>query len=273
LARHVDAPDWRIMDCRFDLMKTEAGRQWYHEAHIPNALYAHLEEDLSGPHSNTTGRHPLPDVSVLAGRFSQWGITRDTQLVVYDGQAGALASRLWWLSRWLRHDKVAVLNGGFAAWQEAGLPVSSDVPTILPSDFQASANDALWVSSEIVKEAMEKGTAIVVDARDEARYLGEVEPLDKVAGHIPGSINSPFENNLDAQGKFLTPDKLQAQISQNVTNFTGKKIIHSCGSGVTACHNILAMEIIGLKGSLLYPGSWSEWITDPNRPVSREKES
>ncbi len=273
LARQVDTPNWRVMDCRFDLMNKGAGLQEYREGHIPHALYVHLEDDLSGQPTPQTGRHPLPEAGILADKFAGWGIGTDTQLVVYDGQSGALASRLWWLSRWLGHERVAVLNGGFAAWQAAGLPVDKATPEYKPADFHASVNNSLWVSTDTLQQQLASAEALLIDARDEARFRGEVEPLDKVAGHIPGSVNSPFEWNLDANGKFLTPEKLQARFSQIVTNATGKKIIHSCGSGVTACHNILAMEIIGLSGSLLYPGSWSEWITDPIRPVSRQKES
>ena len=273
LARHVDAPDWRIIDCRFDLANKAAGRQAYAEAHIPNAVYAHLEEDLSGPHTAESGRHPLPSAQVLADRFSNWGIDEKTQIVAYDGQSGALASRLWWLSRWLGHDRVAVLNGGFAAWQAAAYPSNGLIPTITARTFRARVDDTLWISSRDLQTQLAQGDVLLLDARDEARFRGEVEPLDKIAGHIPGSLNSPFEWNLDTDGKFLTPGKLQAHFSQIATKFRGKKIIHSCGSGVTACHNILAMEIMGLSGSLLYPGSWSEWITDPNRPVIRQKES
>ena len=273
LARHVDAPGWRIIDCRFDLMNKEAGQQRYAEAHIPNALYAHLEDDLSGPQSAGTGRHPLPSADLLADRFSSWGIDGQTQIVAYDGQSGALASRLWWLSRWLGHDRVAVLSGGFAAWQSAGFSTNARLPEITATRFSARVDDSLWISTRDLQTQLDKGKALLVDAREEARFRGEVEPLDKIAGHIPGSVNSPFEWNLDVDGKFLTPEKLQAHLSQILTNFTEKKIIHSCGSGVTACHNILAMEIIGLSGSLLYPGSWSAWITDPKRPVSGLKES
>ena len=273
LAQHLDSPDWRIMDCRFDLADKAAGWWAYQSGHIPNALYAHLEEDLSGPVTKQSGRHPLPDAADLASRFAAWGIGPNTQLVVYDGRPGALASRLWWLSRWLGHEAVAVLNGGFAAWCEAGLPVSQAIPQVSPKEFTARVNDALWLSTEAVQTQLARGEIRLIDARDEARFKGMVELLDRVAGHIPGSVNMPFEKNLDASGKFLTPEKLQANFSQTVADFTINNVVHSCGSGVTACHNILAMEIIGLTGSRLYPGSWSEWITDPNRPVSTEKDA
>ena len=273
LARHLGAPTWRVMDCRFDLMDKSAGRQAYTKAHIPGALYAHLEEELSGPVSEKTGRHPLPEAAALAECFSRWGIGNDSQLVVYDDRSGALASRLWWLSRWLGHPQVAVLNGGLAAWQAAGLPLSRELPVVEPASFRAEVDDTLWVSTDELQTELDDENIRLIDARGEARFRGEVEPLDRVAGHIPGSINYPFERNLDASGKFLTPQEIQGQLSGTVTDFTGKKIIHSCGSGVTACHNILAMEIMGLSGSLLYPGSWSEWITDPARAISRGKES
>lgn len=252
-------------------MDKDAGLRGYHEAHIPNALYAHLEHDLSGPHTASTGRHPLPAADQLTKRFGEWGIGPDTQLVVYDGQAGALASRLWWLSRWLGHERVAVLNGGFAAWCEDNHPLNQSIPAISPIEFIANVNDNLWVSTVALQEQLANEEILLIDARDEVRFRGEEEPLDKVAGHIPGSVNLPFEKNLDASGKFLTSGRLQGHLPQTVTDSTTKKIVHYCGSGVTACHNILAMEIIGLSGSRLYPGSWSEWITDPSRPISIAK--
>lgn len=273
LAQHVDAPDWRIIDCRFDLADKHAGRRCYHQGHIPNALYADLEDDLSGQITPMTGRHPLPDAAVLAKRFGEWGIGPATQLVAYDGQNGALASHLWWLSRWLGHDRVAVLNGGFASWIEAHYPQVTTIPEVTPSKFNPTVKNQLQVSSEALQQCLAHEEVLLIDARDEARFHGESEPLDKVAGHIPGSLNLPFEKNLDASGKFLTPAQLLANFLPTVNHFHPKKIVHSCGSGVTACHNILAMEIIGLSGSLLYPGSWSEWITNPNRPVCMAKES
>lgn len=273
LAQHIDAPAWRIMDCRFDLMDKEAGLRSYREAHIPNALYAHLEHDLSGPHAAITGRHPLPEAAQLAQRFCEWGIGAETQLVVYDGQNGALASRLWWLSRWLGHDRVAVLNGGLTAWCESNWPTSQSIPAITPTEFIPGVNDDLWVTTAVLQQLLANKEILLIDARDEARFRGEVEPLDKVAGHIPGAMNWPFETNLDTSGKFLTPEKLQANLPQKVTNSVINKFVHSCGSGVTACHNILAMEIMGLSGSRLYPGSWSEWITDPRRPIRTVKDA
>lgn len=273
LAKHIDADNWRVMDCRFDLSDKVAGRRSYDAGHLPNALFAHLEEDLSGPLGDRSGRHPLPAAKALENKFSDWGIDNATQLVVYDGQAGALASRLWWLSRWLGHESVAVLNGGYRAWCEAGLPVTRAVPSIVRKGFVARVDNALWLTSDEVEQELARGEIRLIDARDAIRFSGEAEPLDKRAGHIPGSVNLPFEGNLDASGRFLTPQDLQARFSGTVSDFALKNIVHSCGSGVTACHNILAMEIIGLTGSRLYPGSWSEWIAGPDRQIRIGKDA
>ncbi|NJM13751.1 MAG: sulfurtransferase [Synechococcaceae cyanobacterium SM1_2_3] len=268
LNAHLDDPRWIVMDCRFNLADTEAGRQAYQHSHLPGARYAHLDEDLSSPITPTTGRHPLPDPARLAHKLGEWGIDRQSQIVAYDDLGGMLAAaRLWWLLRWLGHEACAVLDGGFAAWRRDGLPVTAEAPVIQPRLFDAQPDDRLWLSSEQV-QALTPDQA-VLDARGAARFRGEQEPIDPVAGHIPGAINLPTDGNLTADGRFLPTVELRARFDAALAGRPPAQIIHSCGSGVTACHNLLAMEAAGLSGSRLYPGSWSEWIRDPERPIAQ----
>lgn len=272
LAAHLDDPAWRIMDCRFDLFKPAAGLADYQAGHIPGALYADLDRDLAGPVTSCTGRHPLPDEADFIRTLESWGIRPDTQVVVHDGLNGALAVRLWWMLRWVGHKRVALLDGGFKTWQDEGRPQEVTVITYPVSQYSANVNDSLWLSVEEVEQGLKNNQIVIIDARDEGRYSGkDDDPFDKVAGHIPNAHNIPFMGNLDSNGKFLTPERLRQRFLQTVTNNPKKLLVHSCGSGITACHNILAMEIAGLGGNLLYPGSWSEWITDQSRQVISEK--
>lgn len=267
LAEHLNDPRWVVFDCRFILTDPEGGRRLYSQGHVPGARYAHLDDDLSSPVTATSGRHPLPDPEVLARKLGEWGVGADTQVVVYDDSFGSMAVRLWWLLRWLGHDAVALLDGGFPRWKRDKYSLVTDLPAIRPDVFAARPNDAAWVSVDQVLTARDGGCARIFDARPEDRFTGEREPLDKVAGHIPGTCNWSFEENLDMGGTFLPADELRGNYLQLLNGATPDHVIHTCGSGVTACHNILAMEIAGLPGSRLYPGSWSEWITDPARPV------
>ena len=272
LAQHLHDPQWIVFDCRFALTRPESGRQAYAKSHIPGARYAHLNEDLSGPITPASGRHPLPDPGLLAGKLGQWGVDRDKQVVVYDDSFGSMAVRLWWLLRWLGHDAVALLDGGFPAWLKQGRELDADIPDVRPTEFHPAQNDSLWVDSEAVLAALRQ-KRVIIDARAEERFTGFIEPLDKVAGHIPGSLNAPFEDNLDMRGNFLKPEELRAQYESLLHSAPPGEVIHLCGSGVTACHNLLAMELAGLPGGKLYVGSWSEWITDPSRPIwSKSKE-
>ena len=272
LAQHLHDPQWIVFDCRFALTRPESGRQAYAKSHIPGARYAHLNEDLSGPVTPASGRHPLPDPGLLASKLGQWGVDRDKQVVVYDDSFGSMAVRLWWLLRWLGHDAVALLDGGFPAWLKQGRELDADIPEVHPTEFHPAQNDSLWVDSEAVLAALRQ-KRVIIDARAEERFTGFIEPLDKVAGHIPGSLNAPFEDNLDMRGNFLKPEELRAQYESLLHGAPPGEVIHMCGSGVTACHNLLAMELAGLPGSKLYAGSWSEWITDPSRPIwSKSKE-
>jgi thiosulfate/3-mercaptopyruvate sulfurtransferase len=268
LALHLDDPDWVVVDCRFTLTDTEAGRQSYQQGHIPGARYAHLDEDLSAPITPTRGRHPLPDPDVLAGKLGRWGISDNTQVVVYDATFGSMAARLWWLLRWLGHPRVALLDGGFPRWQREGFPVTGNAPRITPATFTARLDDSLRVDAGVVERIRNAPDHVLLDARAEERFAGDIEPLDKVAGHVPGAVNLPWEDNLDFGGNYLTPEELRALYAEKAGTTTPQHVVHMCGSGVTACHSVLAMEHAGLKGSKLYAGSWSEWITDPKRPVA-----
>jgi thiosulfate/3-mercaptopyruvate sulfurtransferase len=266
--QHLADPGWIFIDCRFTLTNPEVGHVAWHRGHIPGARYAHLDNDLSAPKSATTGRHPLPAPGSLADRLSAWGVDEAKQVVVYDDSFGAMAGRLWWLLRWLGHEAVALLDGGIQRWQKEGRPLDSMAPQITPAHFVARPNPALLVDAAEVMAATAEPGRLLLDARSEERFLGEIEPLDKVAGHIPGSRNRPFEDNLDLGGTFLSPEELRESYLEQLGKTTPGHVIHLCGSGVTACHNVLAMEAAGLKGSKLYIGSWSEWITDPARPVA-----
>ena len=266
LARHLDDPDWVIFDCRFTLTELEAGRRAYEREHIPGARYAHLEEDLSSPVTQQTGRHPLPDPGELAEKLGRWGVGPDSQVAAYDDTFGAIASRMWWLLRWLGHDAVAVLDGGLPRWCREGRPLTDELPAPRPRRFEPRRRDDMWVGTSRVGALAREG--VLIDARAEERFLGDVEPLDKVAGHVPGAVNIPYEDNLDVDGSFLPPDDLRALYGDLCAGRPPEGVAHMCGSGVTACHNILAMEAAGLNGSVLYPGSWSEWILDPGRPVA-----
>lgn len=267
LNAHLDDPCWVIMDCRFSLSDPGAGRRAYAESHLPGARYAHLDEDLSGPITPATGRHPLPDPARLARKLGDWGIGNDTQVIAYDDMGGILAAaRLWWLLRWLGHRACAVLDGGFPAWRRAGLPLTAQPPTVQPRRFEGRPDDRLWLTTAQVETLADP--EVVLDARAAARYRGELEPIDPVAGHIPGAVNAPTEDNLTADGQFRPADQQRERFLALLDGRPPTAIVHACGSGVTACHNLLAMEAVGLTGSRLYAGSWSEWIRDPGRPIA-----
>lgn len=266
LERHLQDPEWVIFDCRFDLADPRAGERAYWKSHIPGARYAHLERDLSAPKTADTGRHPLPAAEDLARKLGDWGVDAHKQVVTYDDAGGAIAARLWWLLRWLGHDAAAVLDGGLKPWQEEGRPMTAKLPLIRPTRFVAHPRSELYVDSDSVERNLTERQYVVVDARARPRFVGELEPIDPVAGHIPGALNRPFDGNLDARGDFLPAAELRRSFQKLLQHTASAQVVHMCGSGVTACHNLLAMEIAGLPGSRLYAGSWSEWITDPKRP-------
>jgi len=279
LAQHLDDPNLVIVDCRWDIARPEWGDAAYAESHIPGAVFASMDRDLADPVGPETGRHPLPNVRRFAETLGKWGIDAHTQVVAYDQNTAAAASRLWWLLRWLGHSAVAVLNGGFAAWQSASLPVSTLKALREPRVFAARVRPELLVSAvdvEAISDAGSQGrdsAELVVDARAADRFAGRNETIDPVAGHIPGARNHPFARNLDASGKFRAAAELR-QLWQETLN-AGQRparpdaVVSMCGSGVTACHNLLALELAGLNGARLYAGSWSEWIKDPARAVEK----
>ncbi len=255
-----------LLDCGFDLVDPQAGERAFAEGHIPGAVYVHLDRDLSGAKTGGNGRHPLPDRQALAERAGAWGVAPGVQVVCYDAQGMPYAARGWWLLRWLGHDAVAVLDGGLAAWTSAGGALSRDAATprrAAPYPLREPAMPTVS-AAELLAQL---GRRPVLDARAGERFRGEVEPLDPVAGHIPGALNRFFKDNLQADGCFKPAATLRADFES--LHRVPADLVHQCGSGVTACHNLLAMEYAGLAGSALYPGSWSEWCADPARTVAR----
>lgn len=261
LAAHLNRSNWVVVDCRFELSDTEAGRRAYAVSRIPGARYAHLDEDLSNAViPGKTGRHPLPDAQKLAARLGQWGIDASTQVVAYDAQSGATAARLWWLLRWLGHEAVAVLDGGWDAWSAGGYSIESGpAATPLPRVFTPRLRPELAADAAAVEALRQDPAFALVDVRAPERYRGEVEPIDPVAGHIEGAINLPFADNLQ-QGRFRPAEALREHYEQATAHKPAQRVVFYCGSGVTACHGILAYAHAGLGDALLYPGSWSEWI-------------
>jgi thiosulfate/3-mercaptopyruvate sulfurtransferase len=268
LAAQIDNPSWVVIDCRFTLTDAEAGRRAYTANHIQGARYAHLDEDLASPITPTSGRNPLPDLGAFCAKLGAWGITPESQVVVYDDSFGSMAVRLWWLLRGLGHDKVALLDGGLPKWVREKRPMTDATSTVVPQIYPCPAQADWGVDTATVDAIRTNPEYKLIDARPEQRFSGEREPLDSVAGHIPGSINWVFEENLDMDGTFLPAAELRDNYVQLLNDVAPGNVIHTCGSGVTASHNLLAMEIAGLPGSRLYPGSWSEWIRDPARPVA-----
>ncbi|HET7776008.1 MAG TPA: sulfurtransferase [Azospira sp.] len=268
LARHVGDPAWVLVDCRHDLANPAAGEAAYGRGHIPGALFLHLDRDLSGPKSGRNGRHPLPDMAALAATLGRIGIGAGTQVVAYDDCGGMMAGRLWWLLRWLGHDSVALLDGGLPAWSAAGGALSDAVPTPLPAVF--TPHPRPWVlSADEVLAGLGQPERLILDARAPDRFRGENETLDPAGGHIPGARNRFFRDNLGADGRFKPAGQLRQEFAAVLDGHGPTQVVHQCGSGVSACHNLLAMEIAGLPGSRLYAGSWSEWCADPARPVAR----
>jgi len=267
LATRLGDPNWLVVDCRFDLTQPTAGELAFETAHIPGAVYAHLERDLSNAIEAHTGRHPLPIPERFADTLGGWGVTPQTQVIAYDADVGMYAARLWWMLRWLGHDAVAVLDGGYKAWQSAGLATSSAHSSRKPTTFDARPQRDLWVDASEVARLLEENRSRVLDARAPERFAGTVEPLDAVAGHVPGARNLPFAGNV-VDGRLRSPEELRARFAAAQDGVADAATIAMCGSGVTACHLLLAMAVAGKHGARLYPGSWSEWIRDPARPVT-----
>ena len=256
-----------VLDASFDLADTSAGERSHRDGHLPGARYVHLDHDLSGPKTGRNGRHPLPAREAFAETADKLGIGPDTQVVAYDRQGGVYAARAWWLLRWLGHGAVAVLDGGLDAWQAAGGTLESG-PVDGPAAPPYPAREPLVKTIDAATLLHQLGTAALIDARAPERYRGEVEPLDAQAGHIPGAHNRFHKNNLGPDGRFKPPGELREAFA-TLAGADPSRVVHQCGSGVTACHNLLAMEVAGLEGSALYPGSWSEWSSDPARPIAK----
>lgn len=260
-----------ILDASFDLADAGAGEQAYRGAHLPGALHVHLDRDLSGAKTGRNGRHPLPDRAAFAATAGCLGITPGTQVVVYDRQGAMFAARVWWMLRWLGHVPVAVLDGGLAAWQAAGFVVDADVVCARPQAAYPIGTEASPLVRTIDADTLQQrlGSVALIDARAPERFRGDVEPLDAQAGHIPGARNRFFKDNLAADGGFKAAEVLRAELLPLIGARPASEVVNQCGSGVTACHNLLAMSVAGLDGAALYPGSWSEWSSDPHRPVAR----
>lgn len=273
LARLLEQRAVLLFDCRFDLADTEAGHIAYRAGHIPGALYLDLDRDLSAQPNGRNGRHPLPDRQKFAERMAELGLDRGRQVVSYDTSGGYYASRLWWMLRWIGHAEAAVLDGGLAAWTDAGLPISDgEEAASRRGDFVMTPEPAMpAVDAAAVEANIPRGDLLVIDARSPERFRGEPHPLDPVSGHIPGAANRFFQRNLGPDGRFRPAAELAQDFNTVLGGRPAEQAVHQCGSGVTATHNLLAMEVAGLTGSRLYPGSWSEWISDPARPVARDK--
>jgi len=268
LAARLRSADCVVVDCRFTLTAPAAGRAAYERGHIPGARYAHLDDDLARRPSAAEGRHPLPEAARFAATLGAWGVAADSTVVAYDEGTGAIAARLWWLLRWLGHERCAVLDGGFAAWQAAHLPIEQETPNWTARRYEPRR---LGTAGTVVttRELAQRQAAgdLLVDARAAPRYRGEQEPIDPVAGHVPGARNRPFSTNVTATSRFRSPAELRAELTELLAGRDATRLIAMCGSGVTACHLLLAMEHAGLRGARLYDGSWSEWIRDPARPI------
>ncbi len=272
LALHLVDPDWAIVDCRFTLDDVERGRRDYHQAHIPGAVYAHLNEDLAGQViPGITGRHPLPPVDAFIGKLTSWGIGSGVQVVVYDDRGGAYAARLWWMLHWLGHDAVALLDGGWTKWEQEGRPVKSGVDNRPARSFVPHLRPEIFASQSEVDAMRLDSDFLVMDARNLERYKGETEPIDPVAGHIPGAKPAPFVENLAPDGTFLPPEVLRERYQKILGSIPAERVASYCGSGVTAAHNLVAMAHAGLGEGRLYVGSWSEWITNSELPIEKEE--
>jgi thiosulfate/3-mercaptopyruvate sulfurtransferase len=271
LARQLADPALVLVDCRHNLSDVDAGERAYGASHLPGARFMHMDRDLSGERTGRNGRHPLPDVAALSASLSRAGIDASKQVVAYDQNNGMWASRLWWLLHWLGHDAAAVLDGGIDKWIDEGRPTTGNPPSVRPARFVAMTPRPVISSADILRDLSNQSSnpLTIIDARAPERFRGDIEPLDPVAGHIPGAINRPYGANLTPQQTFKPAELLRAEFEAQLGAAPLSSVVHQCGSGVTACHNLLAMAVAGLPGSRLYPGSWSEWVADPTRPVAR----
>jgi len=270
VADHLGRAGWVVVDCRFRLDAPDWGEREYLAAHVPTAAYAHLDRDLSGPKSGTNGRHPLPSPDALRALFGRLGIGKGVQVIAYDQDNGMFASRLWWLLRWMGHHDVAVLDGGFARWLREGREVAAGPESTAARDFAGEPDSRMVADVDEVARLPAAPGHRLVDARAPERYRGEIEPIDRAAGHIPGARNHWFMRNVREDGTLRSPAELAKAWEETLKEAGPDRTIVYCGSGVTACQNLLALEHAGLPGARLYPGSWSEWSSDPGRPVEQE---
>ena len=271
LETHLKDPKWAIVDCRFSLTNSEYGRRTYLETHIPGAIYAHLNEDLSGPIiPGKTGRHPLPPIPTFVNTLTNWGIDTSIQVVTYDDVGGSLAAaRLWWMLRWLGHENVAVLDGGWQNWYRGGLPIRAGNETRSPREFTPLPRPEEVITTDEVETLRQDSNYCLLDSRTPERYSGKEETIDPLAGHIPGALSAPHLDNLDDDGQFLPPKELRNRFEKILNGVPPERTVFYCGSGVTAAQNILALSHSGLGNARLYAGSWSEWITAINRPIGK----
>lgn len=268
LRDHLDDSRWCIVDVRHDLFDADAGIRAYNEGHIPGAVFAHIDTNLSGKKTGSNGRHPLPQRDDLVEAFRSWGIHNETQIVAYDAHGGQFAVRLWWLARWLGHAHVALLDGGWLKWLSETHLSSIELPSKSRGGFSAGNSVMPVVTLDQVMRSLDSDDRTLLDARTPERYRGEQEPIDPVAGHIPGALNRPWQSNLNPDQTFKAPHALRSEFEAALGSRRPDQITHQCGSGVTACHNVFAMELAGLHGSSLYGGSWSEWVADRSRPIA-----
>ena len=270
LEPHLGDPLWAIIDCRFYLFEPGKGEAEYEQEHLPGAVYAHLDRDLAGQKSGKNGRHPMPSAETMTERFSRFGIDDQVQVVAYDTSQGQMAARLWWMLRYLGHDAAAVLDGGLQSWKAEGFVLASGRESRAPRSFIARPRESMRIDLEALER--ERVHHLLIDARAPERFRGEVEPFDPVKGRIPGARNHPTASSLSADGRLLAPEDLRARFQSILGSRPVESVVSYCGSGVTACHNLLAMDVAGLRGARLYPGSWSEWSADERRPIEKGKE-
>jgi thiosulfate/3-mercaptopyruvate sulfurtransferase len=271
LADHLDDPKWVVFDTRHELTNPETGPRVYAEGHIPGAYFLHVDHDLSAPKTGTNGRHPLPDLDTFAAKLNASGVAPGVKVVAYDDAGGCFAVRLWWMLRWLGHEDAALLDGGFPLWQKEGRPVTQAVPAPRPGRFVPRPELGATVDAHFMERFHDAARFKLVDARSAERFEGRNETIDPVAGRIPGAVNRFWKDNLQPDGRFKPADQLRAELSALMGTSAPEESVHMCGSGVTACHNMFALELAGMPSGRLYPGSWSEWCADPSRPIATGK--
>ena len=263
----IDNDNVRVFDCRFSLKDPRGGLKNYQAGHLPMAQFADMDTQLSSAMTETSGRHPLPEPEVFLTQLKQWGINNDTQVIAYDDISGAFAARLWWMMRWMGHEKVAVLNGGMQKWTEQGYDMSQQDYQYSPGNFSGNANMGWLVDIEVVRSELNANNITLIDARAADRFSGKDKKTDPVPGHVPGAQNLPFGGNLTKEGLFETPDIISQRFTNIIQDQPLTKVVNMCGSGVTACHNLLAQAVAGMPPTKIFIGSWSQWIRDPSRPV------